>query len=220
MSEAEANAAAAELAASIVPGLASLVASAPLGTITFEGQTRPDVLFTYFNLGRTITVYGIDLGYDWDVSDAVSIGGTYSWQSENVFEEIVFSRETGGNGLPYMSNSPKHKATFTVRYRHEPRRIGAELRARYADAFPVNSSLYTSGYAFDDPNSADSTVKYTYPPVPTTIALDAGVTWRIPGPRDITLSLHGTNVLDNRRPTFAGTAPIGRLVLGRIRYAF
>jgi hypothetical protein len=120
-----------------------------------------------------------------------------------------------------MSNTPKHKATLALRWRNEAKRVNVELRGRYADAFPVNSSLFTSGYSFDDPNSADTTVTYRYAPVPTSITLDAGITWRPPlGGRDITLSLNGTNVLDNRRATFAGTPKIGRVVLTRVRYAF
>lgn len=221
MSQQQATATAQAVATSIVPSLTSLVASAPLGTITFADQTRPDVLFSYFNLNRRITVYGLDLGYDWDLTHSFTIGGTYSWQSENVFDQIVFTQAEGGNGLPYMSNTPKHKATFSVRYQNDAHRISSEVRARYADAFPVNSSLYTSGYAFDDPNSSDTTVTYKYAPVPTTITLDAGVTWRLPlRNRDVAFSLNGTNVLDNRRATFAGTPRIGRLIMTRLRYAF
>jgi outer membrane receptor for ferrienterochelin and colicins len=133
----------------------------------------------------------------------------------------VFSVADGGNGIPYMSNSPKHKATLSLQYRPSDPKWSAELRGRYADAFPVNSSLFTSGYTFDDPNSSDTTVTYQYAPVPTSITLDAGITWRPPfGGRDIALSLNGTNILDNRRATFAGTSKIGRVIMTRLRYAF
>jgi iron complex outermembrane receptor protein len=221
MTQEQATATAQAIAQSLTPTLTGLVAAAPLGTITFADQTRPDVLFSYFNLNRRITVYGLDVGYDWDLSSAFGVGGSYSWQSENVFDNVVFAVAEGGNGIPYMSNSPKHKASVSFRYRNEDKRLNAELRGRYADAFPVNSGLFTSGYGFDDPNSPDSTGTYSYSPVPTTITLDAGITWRPPfGGRDVAISLNGTNILDNRRATFAGTPKIGRVIMTRLRYAF
>jgi iron complex outermembrane receptor protein len=221
MPQQQATATAQAIAQNLVPTLTGIVAAAPLGTITFADQTRPDVLFSYFNLNRRIKVYGLDLGYSWDLTSTFAVAGSYSWQSENVFDEVVFSVADGGNGIPYMSNSPKHKATLSLQYQPGDGNVSAEIRGRYADAFPVNSSLFTSGYSFDDPNSADTTVTYRYAPVPTSITLDAGITWRPSfGGRDIALSLNGTNILDNRRATFAGTPKIGRVIMTRLRYAF
>jgi iron complex outermembrane receptor protein len=63
---------------------------------------------------------------------------------------------------------------------------------------------------------------YTYPAVPVNAFLDVGFSWRLPfaGTQQITWSINGTNVLDNKRATFAGVPEIGRMVMTRIQYAF
>jgi outer membrane receptor for ferrienterochelin and colicins len=154
------------------------------------------------------------------LSNKLTVSGTYSWQSENVFDDVVFDVTTGANGLPFMSNSPKNKASVTFRYDHTPS-LSLELRGRYADAFPVNSGVYYSGKDIDDPNSANPADTYQYPSVPVFMTMDAGVTWRQPlGYENLTWSLNGTNVLDNKRPTFAGTPAIGAMVMTRLAYRF
>jgi iron complex outermembrane receptor protein len=213
---------AAGVAAQVAPVLAGQLKAAPLGTITFDDETRSDVLFTYFNIDKKINVYGIDIGYDWELTKAWTLAGTYSWQNKNVFSDIVFAENTGANGLPYMSNSPKHKASLTLRYENAPRRLGLEVRGRYTDAFPVNSGVFYSGKRIDDPNNPDATVTLpAYDPVPVIAVLDAGLTWRLPfSAQDVTWSLNGTNILDNKRATFVGTPKIGAMVLTRLQYRF
>lgn len=218
MPQQQAVATATAIAQQVAPQLTAVLAQAPLGTITFADETRPDVLFTYFSLNRTIDLFGIDLGYDFELNRNLVLAGTYSWQSRHTFDNVVFSRLEGGNGLPYMSNSPKHKASLSTRYTTDDRQWSGELRGRYTDAFPVNSGLFASGIDFTDPNGGGT---YQYPSVPTTLTLDIGATWRpmIEG-HDLAISLNVTNLLDSQKPTFAGTAPLGRLILSRISYRF
>ncbi|HKS04818.1 MAG TPA: TonB-dependent receptor [Gemmatimonadaceae bacterium] len=220
MSQPQAQATATAIANQLAPQAATILASAPLGTVTFDDETRSDVLFTYFTVDRKIEVYGVDLGYDWLLTNRLTLSGTYSWQSENVFDNVVFDETTGANGLPFMSNSPKNKMSLTMRY-DDARKYAVEVRGRYADAFPVNSGVYYSGKDIDDPNSAVPTDVYQYPSVPVFMTLDAGVTWRQPfGYRNLTWSLNGTNILNNERPTFAGTPLIGSMVMTRLSYTF
>jgi outer membrane receptor for ferrienterochelin and colicins len=215
-----ATAKATAIAGALAPQAAAILASAPLGTLTFDDETRSDVLFTYFTVDSSITLYGVDLGYDWMFTDRITLSGTYSWQSKNVFDDVVFDETTGANGLPFMSNSPKNKGSLTVRY-DDTRKFALEVRGRYADAFPVNSGVYYSGKDIDDPNSANPLDVYQYPSVPVFLTLDAGVTWRQPlGYRNLTWSLNGTNILNNERPTFAGTPTIGSMVMTRLSYTF
>ena len=220
MTNAQAQAAAGQIATALAPQAAAILAAAPLGTVTFDDEARSDVLFTYFTVDSSITVYGVDLGYDWMLSNKLTVSGTYSWQSENVFDDVVFDETTGANGLPFMSNSPKNKASLTLRY-DDTRKFAAEVRGRYADAFPVNSGVYYSGKDIDDPNSANPVDVYQYSSVPVILTLDAGVTWRQPfGYRGFTWSLNGTNVLNNERATFAGTPAIGRMIMTRLSFTF
>ncbi|HYV99220.1 MAG TPA: TonB-dependent receptor [Gemmatimonadaceae bacterium] len=213
---------AAGLAAQVAPGLAGSLKAAPLGTITFADETRPDVLFTYFTLDKKVNVYGIDLGYDWQLTNAFALSGTYSWQNKNVFSDIIFAENTGANGLPYMSNSPKNKASLTLRWESDKRHLSVEARGRYTDAFPVNSGVYYSGKPIDDPNNADPSVTLpALPPVRVIAVMDAGINWRVPLPgQDLTWALNGTNLFDNKRPTFVGTPAIGRMLITRLQYKF
>jgi outer membrane receptor for ferrienterochelin and colicins len=214
---AQAAGTAAAVAAQLAPVLAGQLRSAPLGTVTFADQNRPDVLFTYYSVSKqTVNVTGIDVGYDWMLTPVWTIAGTYSWQDKNVFNNIQFSSLQGGNGKPYMSNSPKHKATLAFRYANDVRGLGAEIRGRYADAFPVNSGVYVSDLTLNGPSGA---YRYDHPPVIAT--LDLGVNWRVPlATRRATISLNGTNVLNNKRRTFSGTPEIGALWLTRLSYQF
>lgn len=210
---ATAQAQAAQIAGTLAPQLTAALAPAPLGTVTFADQTRPDVLATYASVsGKTIDVYGIDVGYDWMFTNEWTLTGTYSWLSKNVFSAIP-----GGNGLPYMSNSGKNKATLALRYDNDRKEYGVELRGRYTDAFPVNSGVFYSGQAIPSPSGGT----YTYPAVPVIATVDLGFNWQLPlGRRDVTWSLNGTNILDNKRATFDGTPAIGRLVMTRFSYKF
>jgi len=206
---------AAAIAAALVPSLAATLGPAPLGTVTFEGQTRPDVLATYASVsGETLDVYGIDLGYDWLVNNAWTVTGTYSWLSDNIFPEVI-----GGNGLPYMSNSAKNKGTMALRYNNEVRGFSLEGRARYADGFPVNSGVFYTGK--DIPSPAGGGATYRYEDVTTRTTFDLGATWHVPFFwDDVTWSINGTNITDVKQPTFAGTPNIGAMYLTKVQVKF
>jgi iron complex outermembrane receptor protein len=204
--QAEAEATAAATAAALVP----LMAALPQGTLGFTSGLNDDQSFilTYMNGSGKIHVRGVDLGLDYQVRDRWLLSGTYSFQDNTVFAKI------GGPANPLMSNTPKHRASSTVRYGHVAGGLGAEATVRYADAFPVNSGYYNSLV----PNAYNSAFA-PYAPVRAQTQVDLGVSYQLESPR-ITLGLNASNVLDNRVPTFAGTPAIGRLILGRVRYAF
>ena len=118
-------ASAAQLAAGIGavlgPSVGRRFAPAPLGVVTFGNAPSPAnvVYATYFNVNKKIWVRGLDLATDFVATDNISFDATYSWQSDNVFEDVL-----GGNGAPLMSNSPKSRGTAGARYRNEEQRIG------------------------------------------------------------------------------------------------
>jgi outer membrane receptor for ferrienterochelin and colicins len=216
-----------QIASGVAPGVAGLLARAPLGTISF--QDRTDILATYTSGGsETLDVYGVDVGYDWLFNDTWSVAGTYSWLSDNEFAQVA-----GGNGLPFRTNSPLHKATVALRYANEVKGVSAELRGRYADAFQVNSGVFFSGAAIPAPGGTCSEAAaeqctgaagqqtYAYPDVPVSMTMDVNLSWRLPFAADnLTWSLLASNVLDNARPTMAGVPGIGRLVMTRLSYKF
>jgi iron complex outermembrane receptor protein len=136
-----------------------------------------------------------------------SIAATYSNLNKNVFTDAPGA--TVNN--PLAANTPKHRATATVRYENQVKGYSAEVRGRYADAFPVNSGVF---------NSYNIGTPVPYPPVPVNALLDAGFSWVLPVAGSPRWSLNATNLLDNKVPTFVGVPAIGRLIMTRVQYQY
>jgi iron complex outermembrane receptor protein len=203
---------AAALAAQASIGLASLMSKLPVGSITLDNELVTDQSFiaTYRAGGGKVHVRGIDLAVEHQLTGRVTVEGTYSFLSKIVFPEA------GGEANPLMSNSPKHRATGTGRYRNDTWGFGAEARVRYADAFPVNSGVFNS---LGIPPNNPGTFLYERPG--TSIQFDLGVSKRLSlAGREFNWSLFGQNVLDADTPTFVGVPAPGRMVSTRLQYVF
>jgi outer membrane receptor for ferrienterochelin and colicins len=225
------QATAAAIAGAAAPAITANAARAPLGVITFDSPiaSATDVIATYQTINKTVDIQGVDVGFDYIFSPRWSMAATYSWVSDVIFNDV---KDAQGNALAL--NAPDNKATLTARWRDEIRGLSFETRGRYANTFPVNSGVYASTRTFPaptvlNPNVPDGTytttaagTTYTYPAVPVNMFLDLGFSWRVPvrGTQQITWSLNGTNILDNKRATFAGVPEIGRMIMTRLQYAF
>ena len=215
---------AAAAAAQIAPQVATAAASLPVGIVQFDNDqfaNGTDVYATYTSATNTeITVKGVDAALDYVANDFITLAGTYSWVSDEVFRDVLSS-----NSAPLMLNAPDAKASFTVKLRDEPARYGAEIRWRFMRAYPVNSGVYASGFdtrgqpiSFTRPGS--STV-YVYDGVPTSHLFDMSFNYRIPwGSQELLWSINGTNILDKRVRSFPGSPEIGRMVMTRLQYSF
>ncbi len=223
----------------IVSGVAGAltpsVAAVPLGVVTFEnGATAPNAIYATSSTSATkLWVRGLDLATDVVASDRITLDVAYSWQSRNVFDGI-----NGGNSLPLMSNSPNSRGSLGLRYRDENRGIGFEVRSRYNEAYPVNSGVYATNFAFPiAPGQAGAatnasgganrcdplpTGTFCYEDVPEAFTFDAQVSKKFTLGNDtkLTWSLNAQNMLDNRIRTFPGVPQIGRMVMTRLQYAF
>ncbi len=233
---------AAAIAGQLAPALTQSAARAPLGVITFDSPiaSATDVIATYQTINEEVDIQGVDLGFDFIFSPLWNMAATYSWVSDKIFEDV---RDAQGNALAL--NAPDHKASLTLRWNHEIKGLSAETRGRYSNTFPVNSGVYASNRTFPAPatlnekvpegtyqTAPSSTIQcsvqtpaacvYTYPDVPVNVFVDLGFSWRLPirGSQQLTWSINGTNIFDNKRPTFAGVPEIGRMVMTRIQYAF
>jgi iron complex outermembrane receptor protein len=233
---------AAAIAGQLAPALTQAAARAPLGVITFDSPiaNATDVIATYQTINKEVDIQGVDLGFDFIFSPLWNMAATYSWVSDKIFEDV---RDAQGNALAL--NAPDHKASLTLRWNHEIKGLSAETRGRYSNTFPVNSGVYASNRTFPAPatlnekvpegtyqTAPSSTIQcspqapaacvYTYPDVPVNVFVDLGFSWRLPirGSQQLTWSINGTNIFDNKRPTFAGVPEIGRMVMTRIQYAF
>ncbi|MCC6927981.1 MAG: TonB-dependent receptor [Gemmatimonadaceae bacterium] len=213
-----------QAAAQIAPAIATAAAQLPLGIVQFNNDTfanGTDVYATYTSSSnKEITVKGVDMAVDFVANEYFTFAGTYSWVSDLIFSDIVSS-----NSSPLMLNAPDGKASFTVKYRNEPRRYGAEFRWRYMSEYPVNSGVYAAGpdvngkpMRFQRPGS---TQYYIYDGVPTSSLIDLGFNYRLPfGAQEVMWSLNGTNVLDKKVRSFPGSPQIGRQVVTRLQYNF
>jgi iron complex outermembrane receptor protein len=174
------------------------LAQIPIGTVVPDNRLAdtPSLFFSYRNIAKTIDFSGVDLAVDYLLTDRFTVIGTYSWVSDVIFPDIA----TGPDTLTL--NAPDNKASLTTRYRDEASGVSFELRGRYQNAFPVNSGVYVGD-------------------VPVNAFLDANFSWRLPLPgQNVTWSITGTNITNNKRITFIGTPEIGRMVMTRLQYTF
>jgi hypothetical protein len=88
-----------------------------------------------------------------------------------------------------------------IRYKDETNGFGLEARFRHAAAFPGNSGVYVG-------------------PVRAYNLYDASANFRPNFLGGAMLSVMAQNLLDTRHAEFVGGAPLGRLVMTRIQYAF
>jgi hypothetical protein len=161
-------------------------------------------------------VRGLDLATTVAATDRVTMDLAYSYQSQNVFRGL-----NGGNGLPYMSNSPNSRGSIGMRYRNDENGLGFELRSRYNEAYPVNSGVYATGSAFPiAPGQAGATTTasggpgrcspapagtFCYENVSEAVTFDAQITKRfMMGNQKLAWSLNASNLFDNRVRTFPG----------------
>ena len=230
LTPAQINALVSGVAGALTPSVASL----PVGVVTFaNGNSAPNAVYaTYFTSAGKIWVRGLDLATSVAATDRITADLAYSYQSRNVFQGV-----NGGNGLPLMSNAPNSRGSLGMAYRNDDNGLGFELRTRYNEAYPVNSGVYASNFAF--PIAAGQTGAtptasggpgrcspapagtFCYENVPEAFTMDAQVTKRFNlGENKLTWSLNAQNMFDNRIRTFPGAPEIGRMVMTRIQYSF
>jgi iron complex outermembrane receptor protein len=230
LTPAQINAIVSGVAGALTPSVASL----PVGVVTFaNGNSAPNAVYaTYFTSASKIWVRGLDLATSVAATDRITADLAYSYQSRNVFQGV-----NGGNGLPLMSNAPNSRGSLGMAYRNDDNGLGFELRTRYNEAYPVNSGVYASNFAF--PIAAGQTGAtptasggpgrcspapagtFCYENVPEAFTMDAQVTKRFNlGENKLMWSLNAQNMFDNRIRTFPGAPEIGRMVMTRIQYSF
>ena len=204
-SQAQATATAQAAAAALTP----LMAAIPVGATAFTNSLddQPYLVFSYQKATGSVDVHGVDLAADILLDRGWSVGATYSNLNKNVFPDAP-----GATPLnPLAANTPKHRATTTIRYENQAKAYSVEVRGRYADAFPVNSGVF---------NSYNIGTPVRYAPVPVNALLDAGFSWVLPVSGSPRWSLNATNLLDNKVPTFVGVPAIGRLIMTRVQYQY
>ncbi|HEY0996805.1 MAG TPA: TonB-dependent receptor, partial [Gemmatimonadaceae bacterium] len=205
MPAAQAQATATAAAGALTP----LMAKIPVGATGFTNglYDKPYLVFSYQNGSGFVNVHGLDLATDLLLGRGWAVAATYSNLNRNVFADAPGASKEN----PLAANVPKHRGSLALRFEDEPKGYSAEIRGRYADAFPVNSGVF---------NSYNVGTPVRYGPVPVNALLDLGMSWRIPFNPGVRWSLNATNILDNQVPTFVGVPAIGRLIMTRVSYSF
>jgi iron complex outermembrane receptor protein len=196
-------------AAAFVGALTQIMGGLPVGATAFNSPNydKSYLVFSYQNAAGFVNVSGLDLAADFLLNDAWSVEGTYSYLSDNVFNDAPGA--TAAN--PLAANVPNHRGSATLRYAKPTGSYSAEIRGRYANAFPVNSGVF---------NSYNIGTPVRYPAVPVNAFIDLGMSWKLPVAQNVRWSINVQNVLDNEKATFVGVPAIGRLALTRLNYTF
>ncbi len=247
-SVAQATAFAAAAAPAIATGLTTQLAPAPLGVVTFDDPTTSptQVYATYQRVNKSVWVTGLDLYFDYQASNTITIDAAASVQSKGVWKDIVIG------GLPFMSNTPLSRGSLGMKYKHLTNGWSYELRTRYNESYPVNSGVYTTNYAYSiaagNPGAltppatvpaaslgygkcpaAAGSGAFCYEDVPEAYLFDAQIAKRFrlgrspgnaPGVQNLMWSINATNIFDSAVRTFPGTPNVGRMVMTRIQYTF
>ncbi|KPJ89495.1 MAG: hypothetical protein AMS18_12410 [Gemmatimonas sp. SG8_17] len=177
--------------------LAEIIAMVPAGTVTPQEARDPwDVLVTYRNFGK-VGYWGADLEIGAMITRSLSVQGSYSWASRNLFPVV----NAAGDPDTIPLNAPVSKGTFSALYRDEALGFNAEVRGRWIARYPLNSGVYVGN-------------------IEAYAVVDATVGYRLPFAPAVTVTVNALNVLDNRHREFIGAPEIGRLVTGMVRAEF
>ena len=164
----------------------------PFGTVTPEEASDPNaVLLTYRNYGD-ISLNGLDCSLTYYLNPSLSIGGTYSFVSKDLFETDL--REIA-------LNAPTNKFGANVQYINTNLGLGAGVRMNFVAGFPVNSGVYIGD-------------------VESYSTIDLNVGYDIPFATVPRLSLTVQNLLGTEYQPFIGAPMIGRLSLIRLTQTF
>lgn len=186
-----------------VSGQPSPATGVPLGTVVPDNalNDNADMFLTYRNFGN-VNLWGADFAADYVLSGQWSIGGTFSYVSDDYFAAIDVDGPTD-----IALNASKSKASATVKYRQGVTGLSGEARVRYTKGFPINSGVYvtplmgTTRAAIDNYTVADAQLAYRF---------DNG----------FLASFNVQNVLNTYYSTFVGVPQLGRLVMTKLQYNY
>ncbi|UCC84888.1 MAG: TonB-dependent receptor [Gemmatimonadota bacterium] len=177
---------------------------------SIEGFLDPaTIILTYRNI-KDFDLWGADVGATFIATNWLSLTGSYSYVSENFFtaDEIDAPADLA-------LNSPKNKGSVSATYRSERLGLTVEARGRYVEGFPVKTGVYVSRDAVgQDCDLADNVCVEDY------TLLDLNISYALPISRSTTVSLTGTNILNNRHIQMIGAPELASVWLLRVQQTF
>lgn len=178
--------------------LARLLSSGALGTVAPDGENAPDLVLSFRNFGEA-SYWGADLAARLIVTRRLRLDVNYSHLSEDCFD---FNEDGNCRTVEDVAvNAPRHKGSLGLAFENVDRGLSARLRVRATGSFPMNSGVYVGA-------------------VDAYRVLDGSVRMEVPGWSGTSVTLTGTNILDNKHREFVGAPDIGRLLLLQLRREF
>ncbi len=187
---AQAQARAMQEAPALITQLATGIAKVPIGVVSApEIPGGTDLLVSYRNVGD-LTLWGTDLAFEWFVTGNVTLTGSYSRVSDDMFEI--------DDGDPIALNAPTSKGSFSVAYRNVAKGFNGEARMRFNNSFPAVSAGFSGE-------------------VPSSQTVDLNLGYKIPRTNG-TVQLTVSNLFNAEYKSFVGVPTIGRMALIRVKY--
>jgi iron complex outermembrane receptor protein len=176
----------------------------PLGTVVPNSPLNDsaDLFLTYRNFGD-VDLWGADLAFDYLLTDRFSVGGTWSWVSDD-----FFSAQEADGPTDVALNASSHKFSLNGRYREGVTGFSADAGVKYVKGFPVNSGVYVT------PLRSDGTRESL--PSWTTVDLQAAYRFRF----GLLAAIGVQNLFNENYATFVGIPQLGRVVLTKLQYTF
>ena len=169
----------------------STAAMIPYGTVTPEEASDPNaVMLTYRNFGE-VSYYGTDIGFSYYPNEVWNLSGSYSFISENLFENV-----DGIDDIPL--NAPRHKLSAAIGFRPPGTPLNLGARMRYRGDFEMADGVYVGDV--ESHTVVDLNASYEF--------------------SKVTLSVEASNLLNKEYQAFVGAPMIGRLVMAGLSVRF
>ena len=174
--------------------LARSLSGIPLGTVSPQEARDPtDLILAVRNFG-SVAFWGMDVACLAQITDRISVAGTYSWVSDDLFHSV--------DGLEDLAmNAPAGKGSVAVAYRDPVGGLSGEARFRAAAGFPVISGVYVG--------EVEAYGLY-----------DLLLSYRFRASGRTTVTAAAENLFDDRHQEFTGAPEIGRTILLRLAAEF
>ncbi len=163
----------------------------PFGTVTPEEASDPNaVMLTYRNFGE-VSYYGTDIGFSYYPNDVWNLSGSYSFISQNLFENV-----DGIDDIPL--NAPKHKLSLAIGLNPPGTPFTVGARMRYRGDFEMADGVYVGDV--ESHSVVDVSAAYEF--------------------SKVTFSVEASNLLNKEYQAFVGAPMIGRLVMAGLAVRF
>ncbi len=187
--------------------------SSPSDVVPSGSRLGRELMLAYRNYGR-LQYWGFEASVD---AQDVAVEGLNMFANVGYISTDFFTAKDLGlsdNRLFVSMNSPTLKIRGGVSY-SVPKGITAGVTARYQNAFPVASGVYTS--PITNPTKREDLTSF----VNEMTLVDASIGYDFDAIlKGLRLDVTVQNALDNRQRQYIGAPAIGRMVIARATYTF